>query len=121
MQRNPIQGGRSRNQVRPPPFGRANLMNDRRNSRCWRCCISWCPMGPWRRFSTLQGLALLSWTIGRNVQIDTRWAGADSALFGSHPAEAPTKYETVINLTTTQSLGLTIPETLLATADEVIK
>ncbi len=35
----------------------------------------------------LQGLALLGWTIGRNVQIDTRWAGANAADFRSHAAE----------------------------------
>jgi putative ABC transport system substrate-binding protein len=78
---------------------------------------------PWRQFVSRGGLMSYGPDL---VDIFRRSADyVDRILKGASPtelpAQAPTKYELAINLKTANELGLTVPPTLLALADEVIE
>ena len=76
-----------------------------------------------RAFVTAGGL--MSYNTDRVYMYRQAASYVDRILRGSHPGDipvqAPTKYETVINLKTAKALGLTVPDKLLVAADEVIE
>ena len=78
---------------------------------------------PWRFFTELGGL--LSYGFDQRDSFRTAAAYIDRILKGEKPADlpvqAPTKYELVINRTAAKNLGLTLPTSLVARADDLIE
>ncbi len=76
-----------------------------------------------RFFVTAGGL--MSYSTDLTEQYRQAAAYVDRVLRGANPADlpvqGPTRFETVLNVRTAKALGLTVPNTLLVSADELIE
>src|SRR3982751_5582607 len=77
----------------------------------------------WREFAASGGLISYGASLSSALRLVGAYAG--KVLKGAKPAELPvqqaSKFELVINLKTAEALGLTVPQSMLMRADEVIE
>ena len=80
-------------------------------------------MYEWREFTVAGGLISYGTSLAANYRLQGVYVG--TILKGAKPTDLPvqqsTKIELVINLTTAKALGLTIPQSVLGRADELIE
>jgi ABC-type uncharacterized transport system substrate-binding protein len=100
-----------------PTFGKS------RSCHCACRAPSLAAVYTFRDFVTAGGL--MYYGTGLITQFRRAASYVDRVFQGANPAdlpvEAPTKYETVLNLKTAKALGFQVPLTLLVRADEVIE